>query len=678
MLAPATNAAGGGKSDGDKRSEAMTVAPPPAQAARPRALRIDVQLAENHGRRMGRGAAGAVGRIDEKNRSKTNTTKRPSQQSGQPHTTTYNIAESGGGGSDDENKTRKVARLRVDVGLAESNARAEGPTAAVATGGMDRLRDLLENRRRSGVVTRSTGRRTNPSGIVVPKNVVTDGEDKKMMPSDGVPQTHGGDGGSGGGAADNRDKANDATCSRSAGKRVLRDVERYSCPEQQGAAVMAVGGEAAFSTGRVGVPSEFREGQGRPKRLLHGGVTEARREKPRGQNSKSTFREANAAYMELRSLADETDSRCAAAIKTLQAASRAVASPGEELNRSYEAYCHAYRSLQAAERSVRDAEQQEDAAVDELRMAGEVVDAAEGEVSRAAKNLRDFDAGHGNRSNSDNARPQSDTASKLRSDGGGGGGGGSHDGCDGSGRDGAPPPVLPNEVSSLPSKAHKHDKSSSPAREILLLALETASSNADQAAAELYCAQEAALAAMTLVGARTAGGWSLAREACDVAKKRFQRAGLEAIPKIKLFSEEARLFRNLNKLRGDTRQRLSAASQAREEAHVAATEAAAAPVTRRMSAPVAAAVAVKAAAEAAARTATRCGGEGENGPLAAPAPKQEGKDGAEEEEGGREEDGENDREGEDEATRQWSLPAAPMASAAASKKEGWAMKKAEK
>lgn len=373
---------------------------------------------------------------------------------------------------------------------------------------------------------------------------------------------------------------------------------------------------------------------------------------PQEHNSSSAFREANAAYVELRNFANKVDVRCAAAIKALHAASRAVAGPREELNRSYDAYCHAYRSLQAAEVYVRDAEEQEDAVMNELCRAAVVVEAAELGVARAAKALRVFDAGRGRiPSENDTAKEEQNRGDDDDDD----------SGYDGSDREGAPPPALSAEHNRLQnSAARKHNKSGR-TRESLVAALKTAGSNADQALAEQYRVQDEAIAVMTLVGARTAGEWSLAAEACDPAQKRFQRAGLEAIPKIKQFSEQARLFRNLYKLRRDTRQRLSVASQAREAARIAAAEAVAVAVAFRMSAPVATAVAVKAAAEAAARAAARSGGGGENASLPAPVVKQEEQDveNEENEEDGKKEEVDNKKEEEEEGTARWVLPATP-------------------
>lgn len=269
MMATAAITAAGGKPDGDKKDEATAAVPSPVQAGSswPRALTIDVELAENHARRTR--AAGGLGRIDEKNHPKA-----VSKQSRQLHRQERSLAESCGGGDDDKTRKEGVAGPGVGVGLEESHdARAEGIPVS-ATGGIARLRGLLENRRRAGVITRSTGRRSTAHGSNVPRSVVIDGEDKNMAPGDGVPQTPGG---AGGGSA-NGEKADDGTRrKRGAARRISNSVERYRWPDQEEAA-MAGGGEVSTS---AGTSSESREDQGRIKRLRRGGVTEAGREKVR-------------------------------------------------------------------------------------------------------------------------------------------------------------------------------------------------------------------------------------------------------------------------------------------------------------------------------------------------------------------------------------------------------------
>lgn len=250
-MATAANTAGG-KSDGGNRNDATAAVPPPVQAgsAWPRALRIDVELAENHARRR-RGAGGGFGRIDAKNRPQPIPT-RPSKQPSERYRN-FSLAEGCGGGDE---RTWKVgaAGRRVDVaGLAESNARAEGPA------------DL----------TRSTGRRSILRGSKIPKNVAIDGEDMNRAAGDGAA----GDGGAGGGGT-NGDRANDAGMHRSAGnRRFVSKAARHSWADQEGAAI-AGGGEAAVTTG-ADISSESREDQGRMKRFRRGGMTEGGQEEVR-------------------------------------------------------------------------------------------------------------------------------------------------------------------------------------------------------------------------------------------------------------------------------------------------------------------------------------------------------------------------------------------------------------
>lgn len=274
MLRTVANTAGG-KPDGDSKKDQATAAlpPPPVQArsAWPSALRIDVELAENHARRQGAGVGFGRRRIDKK----TVATRRPSKESTHPHGYNGSLAAEGGGGGDEEARQVGVAGLRADVGLADGHhARAERP-AGSTTGRITRLRDLLENgHRRSGAITRSSSRRSMVGGSKTPRNVVIDGEGEKIAPGDGVPQTLGGAGGGG----DNGVKGNDP--SRKAVKRIWCNVEkRYSWSDQEGAAT-AGGGEAAVSTG-VDILSGSREGQGHIKRLRLGDVAEGRQEKVR-------------------------------------------------------------------------------------------------------------------------------------------------------------------------------------------------------------------------------------------------------------------------------------------------------------------------------------------------------------------------------------------------------------
>lgn len=300
-MSTAANTAGG-KSGGDCNNEATAAILPPAKAGRawPTALRIDIELAENHARKMGVG--GGCGRINEKNRPKTTPLRGPSKQSRQVHHSKCSLAEDYGG----DDKTRKEVAVgrRVDVRLEDSQARAEGGPAVLATGGIEQLRDLLENGRHSGVITRQTGRRSTARGSEVPKNMLVDGEDTNMAHSDGVPRTLGCACGGGG----NGDKANDASCSTSTcPEGIMSKKESHYWSGQEGVA-MAGGAEPAVSAA-VRVSSESREGQGRIKRLRHGGVREYERRKVRfcssGQkNSVKTHRCSPTRYPRLSKRSD--------------------------------------------------------------------------------------------------------------------------------------------------------------------------------------------------------------------------------------------------------------------------------------------------------------------------------------------------------------------------------------
>lgn len=328
------------------------------------------------------------------------------------------------------------------------------------------------------------------------------------------------------------------------------------------------------------------------------------------ESSNSAVREASAAYANLRTCSDDISGRFVASLENLRAASLAYTRPGEELHHSYEAYSRANRGLHAAENFVRDAEEQQAVTAGEFRRASEAAWAAERELDRAAMALRDFDvdSGDNNRSSSPkNGTTDEDNQRKEKKENG-------QDGPkddqnnDADGTSVPPRTALEEEAHASQSRNTRstHQRTGK-TRASLAFALETARVRMEQAKAHKRRVLAEADAALTLVGARTAGEWSLASEAHDAAKRRFQRAGIEAVPKIKDLAEKAELFRNLNKLQENTRERLTAA-------------AAAVAVARSMSAPVATAVAVKAAAEAAGRAAAESGrGAGEIAPLSAPA-----------------------------------------------------------
>lgn len=328
-------------------------------------------------------------------------------------------------------------------------------------------------------------------------------------------------------------------------------------------------------------------------------------------STNSTVRETNAAYTNLRAYYDEINTRCMASIKNLRAASLVVARPGAELDRSYEAYSHAHKRLQAAEGTVRDAEARQAVAAGDLLKASEGVVFAERELARALTALRDFDVHIGSSCSSSSSRKGTEGGDKQRQD------------EENEDDDDKEDENIDSDEASIPRKTtllaegdrtrqngstrNSSCQRTTATRERLAFAVEAARVRVEHAEVDTRRMLAQADAALTLVGARTAGEWSLAAEAYDAAKKRFQRAGIDAIPKIKEFAEKADLFRNLNGLRNDTRKRLAAAS-------------AAVAVATSMSAPVATAVAFKAAAEAAGRAATEGGGGGSgvSAPLAAP------------------------------------------------------------
>lgn len=218
---------------------------------------------------------------------------------------------------------------------------------------------------------------------------------------------------------------------------------------------------SAVSAAVEQAPTTTTDGAPTPPSETPASATAAPQPQEEQNSSSSAFREANTADIEPRNLANEIDGSWVAAIETPQAASRSTASPGGgELNSSYDAYRHAYGSLIAAEVSVRGAENQEDAAINELRRADEVVDAAEEEVAWAAKALRVFDADRGN-------------AAAAAADGT----------CDGSARERAPLPALSDEGLQDSSTHNKRGDNIRRARERLRVALETAATNADRASA---------------------------------------------------------------------------------------------------------------------------------------------------------------------------------------------------
>lgn len=170
----------GGKSAGGSTEEAEGAAPAPAPAGPstwPGALRIDAELAESHARRTG--AAGGIGRLNDKKNHPDSMATRPLIQA--INRRNKNLAE---GPEGYHERTREVgagAEQRVNVEVAESHARGVRP-AVLATDGMERLRDRIKNCRRSGITTRSNGRRPVAHGK---KTVLFDTTPKPVIKSDG-------------------------------------------------------------------------------------------------------------------------------------------------------------------------------------------------------------------------------------------------------------------------------------------------------------------------------------------------------------------------------------------------------------------------------------------------------------------------------------------------------------
>ena len=107
---------------------------------------------------------------------------------------------------------------------------------------------------------------------------------------------------------------------------------------------------------------------------------------------------------------------------------------------------------------------------------------------------------------------------------------------------------------------------------------------------------------LLLIGARTAGGWSLAAERCQTAAKAHRRARKGAGPVLKTAVERARMFRYLERLRSSTRHKLNQAWRARESARARAE-----PRTTALFAAAAATAAAAAASPNAHREARRIG-----------------------------------------------------------------------
>ena len=219
----------GEKSAGGHAGEATAPAPAPAPAPAgvstwPGALRIDAELAESHART--KGAAARIGRLDEKSRPeavpKQATNKRNSS-----------LAEGYDGGHESTRKVKRAAAgpPRVDEEVEERHARGVQPVVP-ATDEIERLRDRLKNSRRSGITTRSNGRRPVVHGNktvlfdTTPKSATTGGKDTGATRDDGVPSARGLMSGGGGVATRTGTSIDDSISNVN---RIVDRTETYSC-----------------------------------------------------------------------------------------------------------------------------------------------------------------------------------------------------------------------------------------------------------------------------------------------------------------------------------------------------------------------------------------------------------------------------------------------------------------
>jgi len=184
MMTTAAKPAGGKSAGGSfEEAEAAAPAPSPAPAGAstwPSALRIDVELAESHARRTG--AAGRIGRLNEKKNRPEAIATRPTSQ-----TTNYrntSLADGRDGGHESTRDVGAGAGLRDDAEV-EGHVRGVRP-AVPATDGMERLRDRMKSCRRSGIITRSNGRRPVAHGK---KTVLFESNPKKPVAADGEGRT---------------------------------------------------------------------------------------------------------------------------------------------------------------------------------------------------------------------------------------------------------------------------------------------------------------------------------------------------------------------------------------------------------------------------------------------------------------------------------------------------------
>ncbi|CAM9484979.1 unnamed protein product [Ectocarpus sp. 4 AP-2014] len=300
------------------------------------------------------------------------------------------------------------------------------------------------------------------------------------------------------------------------------------------------------------------------------------------QEIRLTFREAHSNYIHLRERSRHIEVRCSASIRTLQSVSQAARAPGRGLPQSYDAYLRAYYFFRAVERSVRAADVQEDAAKRELRRASQAARSALTKQARAEAALRAFDTTGGGSSSSSSSRSSS---------------------VNGVSEEMLPPPPpsedsVPQEGGAGTAGGEREEQEESEAetatmpcttRAGLELALGIARLEARRAFAEKHRAQAVANDALILVGALTAGDWSLAGEQYDAARTAFHDASRDALFKIQEFEDQTLLFKKLMQGRVEIQRQLVLAYEAREAAKVAAELAAEAMRTRLAAATAAAA-----------------------------------------------------------------------------------------
>lgn len=109
------------------------------------------------------------------------------------------------------------------------------------------------------------------------------------------------------------------------------------------------------------------------------------------------------------------------------------------------------------------------------------------------------------------------------------------------------------------NKAKNEDKNENASKRArLALAFETARGEAEKRSAEKSRAEAEADSALILVGALTAGDWTLAIEACYAARAVYKKVAEETVPELLKYREEFRLFQHLGKIMLDAKHKLDA------------------------------------------------------------------------------------------------------------------------